>query len=357
VALADDDGSRFFNDKESATIDTTDPRFVYAVWDRLDTSDRGPLRLARSADGGLSWAPAQTIYDPGAARQTIGSVAVTTPDGIVHVFFTELGPAPGNPTQTAGHLAVIRSTDKGLTWSAPTRIADLLAVGTSIPSEPQLQVRAGEILATFAADPGNGTLYAAWHDSRFSGGARDAVTLAWSTDGGNIWSAPVRVSANPSVPAFTPTLAALPGGLVGVTYYDFRETATATYQPTNVWLAVSRDRTTWRETQLAGRFDMLDAPNANGLFVGDYHGLSGDGSTFVALYSRTNNGALTNRTDVFADRVNADSIVALSAEPSTDAESRKTTLQAWTPAAQERVSRHLATVLEMRRAQWRDWRE
>ena len=133
VPLVDDDGARFFHDKETLTIDSTDPRFVYAVWDRLDTNDTGVTLLARSTDGGVNWLPAVTIYDPGVARQTIGNVAVTTPDGVVHVFFTELGPAAGNPAVTEGRLAVIRSTDKGVTWSAPTQIAQLLAVGTRIP--------------------------------------------------------------------------------------------------------------------------------------------------------------------------------------------------------------------------------
>jgi hypothetical protein len=78
IPLADDDGTRFFHDKESLTIDSTDPRYVYAVWDRLDPSERGVTLLARSTDGGVSWSPAAPIYDPGVARQTIGNVAVTT---------------------------------------------------------------------------------------------------------------------------------------------------------------------------------------------------------------------------------------------------------------------------------------
>jgi len=145
------------------------------------------------------------------------------------------------------------------------------------------------------------------------GGTHDAIVLARSTDGGNTWSAPVRVSADAAVPAFTPTLAVLPSGLVGVMYYDFRQAGTPSYRPTDLWLAVSRDGAAWRETKLAGNFDLLDAPNANGLFVGDYQGLSGDGSTFVALYARTNSGDTSNRTDVFADRVNGDSIAASAA--------------------------------------------
>jgi BNR repeat-like domain len=210
VALVDDDGNRFFNDKESLTIDATDSRYVYAVWDRLDPSEHGVTLLARSTDGGVSWSSAVTVYDPGAGRQTIGNVAVTTPDGVVHVFFTELGPVAGNPAAIEGSLAVIRSTDKGVTWSAPTRIAPLLAVGTRVPSQTSITVRAGEVLGAFAANPVDGTLYAAWQDARFTGGTHDAIVLARSADGGGTWSAPLRVSADATVPAFTPTLAVLP---------------------------------------------------------------------------------------------------------------------------------------------------
>ena len=94
VELESDYGSLFFNDKESVTIDPTDTRYVYAVWDRLDTGNRGPTRFARSQDGGLSWEPAVTIYDPGAGaaddRQHSGCGA----DGIVYDFFTELVRCP-----------------------------------------------------------------------------------------------------------------------------------------------------------------------------------------------------------------------------------------------------------------------
>lgn len=355
VPLADDDGAQFFNDKETLTIDATDPSYAYAIWDRLDTTDRGPTVFTRSTDGGLSWSPAAVIYDPGVSRQTIGNVVVTTPDGVIHAFFTELGPVPGNPGATEGHLAVMRSTDKGATWSAPVQVADLLAVGTRVPNQPQLTVRAGEILAAFAADPLDGTLYAAWQDSRFSGGAHDGIAMAWSSDGGATWSTPTRVNADPTVPAFTPTLAVLPDGTVAVTYYDFRQSGTSTFQPTDFRLAVSSDRVTWRETRLAGNFDILDAPNAGGLFVGDYQGLVGVGSTAIALYSRTNNGNTSNRTDVFADRIDTSSITAVAATPGEA--SRKAAVPEWSDAAAARVSRHLAEVRASRLAQWHRWLE
>jgi hypothetical protein len=352
VLLVDDDGTRLFNDKETLSIDATDARYVYAVWDRIGLDEHGPTLLARSTDGGASWEAARTIYDPGAGRQTIGNLPVTTPDGTVHVFFVELGPDPGAPSQIEARVSVIRSTDKGLTWSAPTRIADARPVGTVTPQLGR-NVRAGEILGAFASDPDDGTLYAVWQDSRFSGGARDAIALSRSTDGGLTWSAPARVNARADVPAFTPTLAVLPGGSIGVTYYDFREPGTSTFQPTDFWLAVSSNAVDWTETRLAGNFDLFDAPDAGGLFTGDYQGLDAvDASTFLALYSRTNNGETSNRTDIYADRVPATTamgattshVVSLKAAP-------------WPTTAQARVSRHLEAVQEARRARWRAWLE
>jgi hypothetical protein len=355
VALVDEDGSQHFNDKESVTIDPTDPRYVYVVWDRLDRDDHGPALLSRSTDGGVSWSPPAVIYDPGAGRQTIGNMVVVASSGTIFNFFTELGPAPADPAQLVGHLALIRSLDKGLTWSAPIRIADLRAVGTRVPSQPQLQVRAGEILGSFAVDPLTGTLHAAWQDSRFTGGTRDSIATAHSNDSGTTWSEPMRVNGDPSVPAFTPTLAVLPNGAIGVAYYDFRQTGSPGFQPTEFWLAISRDGTTWRETRLAGNFDLLNAPNAGGLFVGDYQGLAGVTSTFVALYVRVNNGDTTNRTDTFADRV--DSNVALVATMALPRNALKERVPTWTASAQARVGQHLAAVMELRRRQWQRWLE
>lgn len=348
--LIDDDGAQHFNDKETVTVDATDPRLVYAVWDRLDREDRGPTWLARSTDGGLTWSPARAIYDPGDQRQTIGNVVTVGPNGTLHNFFTELGPAADDPRRTEGHLALIRSLDKGLSWSAPVRIAELLAVSTRVPAQTQLQVRAGEVLGTFAVDPVRGTLYAAWQDSRFTAGAHNAIVVSVSRDDGATWSAPARVSADPSVPAFTPTIAVLQDGTIGISYFDFRRPSATGFQPTEHWLAASRDGVNWQETRLAGNFDLLNAPNANGLFVGDYQGLVGAGASFVALYSRVNNADTANRTDTYADRVDAGTLV--SSGLASRSESAKTQVPAWTAEAQSRVDEHLAKVVERRRARW-----
>ncbi len=69
-----------------------------------------------------------------------------------------------------------------------------------------------------------------------------------------------------------------------------------------MWLARSRDRgATWSDLRVGDTFDMLQAPFANGLFVGDYAALAAIGDRFLPFYARSNAaGSENNRTDVVA---------------------------------------------------------
>ena len=138
------------------------------------------------------------------------------------------------------------------------------------------------------------------------GGARDAIALSRSTDGGLTWSTPARINADPTVAAFEPSVTVRHDGTIGVAYYDFRSNTTdRTTLPTDYWIARSSDGITWRESRVAGPFDLAIAPNAGGLFVGDYQGLVSIGEIFVPFYSTTNNGDVANRTDIFASLVSS----------------------------------------------------
>jgi hypothetical protein len=84
-----------------------------------------------------------------------------------------------------------------------------------------------------------------------------------------------------------------------VTYFDFRSnTPAAGTLPTDFWFTQSSDGVTWTERRIDGPFDLRTAPNANGLFVGDYMGLAARGSQFVSFYATTNGIDTANRTDV-----------------------------------------------------------
>jgi hypothetical protein len=190
------------------------------------------------------------------------------------------------------------SDDKGGSWSAPFRIADLLPVGARDP-ENGTPIRDGATLAQVAVGP-NGHLWVVWQDARFSGGSFDGIALARSTDGGQTWSTPVQVNSARSVQAFTPNVHVLANGTIGVTYFDLRSnTADASTLLTELMLARSTDAVAWTEHRVSPGFDLGTAPVARGLFIGDYHGLASANNVFVPVYVRTT-GDLANRTDVFA---------------------------------------------------------
>ncbi|MEO8135137.1 MAG: sialidase family protein [Betaproteobacteria bacterium] len=291
------DGQAFFNDKNSITADATDARYVYAVWDRLAQDGSGPTYLARSVDRGLTWEPARPIYDAGPFNQTINNQVVVLPNGTLIGFFTQLDAAsnPGTPSS----VGIVRSTDKGLNWSPRIKIADVGSVGTTAP-ETGVRVRDGTNLGSIAVSPA-GVLHAVWQDARATAGLRDNILLSSSSDGGLTWSGPLRINADPTVAAFTPTVAVRTDGTIGVTYYDFRSnTADPRTLPTDYWLIRSIDGITWRESRVSGPFDLAIAPNANGLFLGDYQSLASIGNVFVPFFAQTSDNDLNNRTDVYA---------------------------------------------------------
>lgn len=303
------DTGAYLNDKESITADPHDSRYVYAVWDRLDTAGSGPTYFARTTDGGANWEPARPIYDPGSTAQTINNQLVVLPDGTLALLFTRLPTT--TPNTVAPAMLLLRSTDHGATWSAPIPVAAVQAVGTADAASGR-RVRDGAHLGSIAAGP-RGELAVVWQDARFSGGAVDDIAFARSADGGLTWSAPVRINGAPGARAFVPVVHVRADGVIGVGYYDLRnDLPDPGTLPADLWLTQSGDGATWHEIHVDGPFDLMTAPNARGLFLGDYMGLASAGTTFVPFYARTSGEPAGNATDVVAARADPSGIPAAS---------------------------------------------
>ncbi len=295
------DGAQGFNDKNTITADPTDARFIYAVWDRLDPAGNGPALLARSSDGGQTWEAARQIVTPRSAgiSQTIGNRIVVLTSGaergvLVNVF-TQIDTVNGSSSTT---VRATRSLDKGLTWSVPVVVGEHRAAGTRDAATGQA-IRDGGIIPAVAA-AADGRIWVAWQDARFTSGAHDAIALVVSSDGARTFSTPVAANRDLSVPAFTPNLATRPDGGVALLHYDLRSnTAAAQTLLADAWLVQTSDAVLFSETALVRSFDMAQAPDAGGLFLGDYQGLGWAAGRFIALAALASGGS-TNRTDIFA---------------------------------------------------------
>ncbi len=336
ASLIRDSGSRdvsyAFNDKESITADPTNSNYAYAVWDRFTTpsgtslasieglihsrSFREPVWFSRTTDGGTTWEPARNIYDRSEFNGTIGNQIVVLPNGTLLDFFDEFFVHNNSNNQRGESISVIRSTDKGASWSArSTVVAASLERGAFDPDTGR-PIRAEGGIPDVAVDRTSGKLYAVWQDSRFSG--VDEVALSMSSDGGLTWTAPIKVNQTPrnataaDEQAFVPQVHVAADGSVAVTYYDFRSNDANPGVPTDAWIVHCTgncgNQASWSdEARLSSAsFDMEQAPSARGpfgFFLGDYEGLTSIGSTFVPAFVQVNNGNAANRTDVFKTTV------------------------------------------------------
>jgi hypothetical protein len=322
VVVIRDLDANVFNDKQSITADPLDARFVYGVWDRLlfppserasvqagfvTSAFQGPTWFARSTDGGRSWEPAREIFNPGTQKQTIGNQIVVLPNGgLIDIFDLITITKRALPTGAFFNVALIRSTDRGVTWSEKAIVVDKLRTIFVTDPETGDDVRTGDIIPDIAVGPG-GVLYAVWQDARPNNLEADAVVLSRSNDGGFTWSPFAKVNKTPtSIPignqqAFTPSVHVAPDGTVAVTYYDFRNnTADPATLPTDYFVVhchpiaasgcTSSDE--WgNELRLTDvSFDMRRAPFAGGFFTGDYEGLASSGNAFTPFFSQSHNG-------------------------------------------------------------------
>lgn len=173
-----------------------------------------PLVLARSEDGGRTFAPPVTVGEPG--RLTVQPTLLAGPGDQVLVGALDLaadrftyesahegrsGPAPAGPWQ----VVLWRSTDGGATFGTS------VTVGAGVVPRQRVLVDLAPAPA-FAHDPARNRLYAAWETG-------DDVRFSRSDDAGASWSPPLPLGP-PAGSQFLPGVGVGPDGRVDVAFYD-----------------------------------------------------------------------------------------------------------------------------------------
>jgi len=288
------DNPGVFFDKQSITADPYHSGRAWATWIQGNLpgenisfnkllhafSYRGTPMISRTNDGGETWSAPKAMTNANLYAQ--GNQIVVEPDGTLIDIQAVLFKGAGiQPNANGVYMAVMRSTDGGRHWSAPSRIARIGTVAESADGQP---LRVGDYLPDLAVDRESGALYATWADGL--GGSTNKIVFTRSTDGGRHWSRPVKVSHNDSAQSFNHAVEVANDGDVGVLYYDdARNNDETPGIPTDVYLRHSGDGgRTWSAPLKLESFDFANAPIARGYFVGDYQGLAAIGDNDLLAF-------------------------------------------------------------------------
>ena len=288
-------------DKEWLTVDWTNSPYrnnIYVAWTEFDSygssnpQDSTRILFSRSTDGGLTWSAPVRVSDKGG--DCIDS------DNTVEGAVPAVGPNGEVYLAWAGPLGLVfdKSTDGGVTWGVDKVI-------TSIPGGWDFDVpgiyRCNGLPVTacdISNSPYRGTIYVNWSDQR-NGTNNTDIFLVKSTDGGNTWSQPKRVNQdNTQTHQFFTWMTVDPAtGYLYFVYYDRRN---YTDNRTDVYLARSTDGgETFTEFKVS---QSPFTPNSS-IFFGDYTGIAALIGKVYPIWTRMDNNQRSVWIAIFQDTI------------------------------------------------------
>ena len=162
-----------FQNEEQVFVCPTDSNIVIAVWRDFRLGYR-QIGIGRSTDGGNTWTDSLISLDFQVWDWQSDPAMTVDADGNFYVCYLDFDSSSA-PTgrRDSSHISVIKSTDKGLTWTGPVNMADTFGLYFE---DKQF------ITADMTGGPYHGNIYLAWHRSDIYGGGSRTI-VARSTDG------------------------------------------------------------------------------------------------------------------------------------------------------------------------------
>jgi hypothetical protein len=305
---------------------------VYVTWTLFDFSCgpdqveycESPIFFSRSTDGGVNWSEAIDISgsspvcnfgdlfdpteDPHSCNFSQASYPLVGPDGTIYVAFNNSNTSPEAAViDGIAQQLVVKSTDGGLTWTAPVKIGDDFQTQPySIPGHvlpngcpdfrpclPPNGYRAdGNHFPSLGIDNNTGKLAAFWSDFRNGGPCaidtslgvpvpvepcadhNNDVFVAISNDGGATWGPTQQVTGGPAA-QWQPWGDVGENGKLYVAYYDRRYGDCEASGCNDITLASSTNGTAWQRRRITtSSMPNLTCENnpAQCGFLGDYMG-------------------------------------------------------------------------------------
>lgn len=283
-------------DKEWAITDFTHGargNWIYVAWTEFDDygvptpSDSSRILFARSTDAGATFTGVKRLSRYGGNcvdedYTTEGSVPAVGPNGEVYVAWS--GPLGVNNFK----LFFDRSTDGGTTWLENDIVAGTQRGGWDYVVAGIYRSNGLPItLCDISNSPYRGTIYVNYTDS--AGPADHDVMLVKSTDGGNTWSAPIRINDDPAGKEQFFTWMSI-DQVTGYLYCVFYDRRNYTNTQTDVYMARSTNGgTTWTNERISA------APftPASNIFFGDYTNISSHNGVVRPIWIRLVSGTLS----------------------------------------------------------------
>ena len=264
IQTSAEEGKTIFNDKGWIAADPKDPNVAYVTWTQFNYDAKGNylsslIVYSKTANGDATWSTPQQVT-PNLFNQ--GSVVCIDPDGNVHVVWNSYNAALGKDG-----VAYAMKPNGSDTFGA-TRF---LAVDDDIKDPLVWAEFRTNSFPAFALDGNN--LYVVW--SNWNARNADIVYLH-STDGGLTWSSPKTIGGGAS-DQFFPWIGANKGK-VFVSYMDHKGEKGSRYHMSIV--ASSDNGDTWsKPVKITSRSsdpskgNYFEYPNCIPSFIGDYTGI------------------------------------------------------------------------------------